>query len=435
MPTPRAALILMILSVPLALSAWAPAAAWLTLLGDAALVALWLWDGSRVRAARRQVEARRECLDIFSLGVPNLVRVRLRSRATLPLYVTLVDDPPQPWGFGAGRARGLLPAYGEWDHGYALTPDKRGNYAFGRVYARFTSALGLAFVQRRFDLAQEVRVYPNVAQLREYDLLARRDQLALLGLHRLREPVTAAEFDSLRDYVPDDELRRVEWKATARRGKLVVKQYEAERMQTLFLVLDCGRTMASQVEGVSKLDHAINACVLLSHVAAGMEDRIGLLAFADEELGYLPPGKGRHQAARVTDFLYPLHPRLVESDYRLILTGVATRQPRRALVMVFTDLIDPESSARLLRYLPLLARRHQVLCVALSDWELARELRQAPAEPQRMFEQVVALEIQEDRQRAIARLTGQRVAVLNATPADLSVATVNRYLAIKRGRG
>jgi uncharacterized protein (DUF58 family) len=103
--------------------------------------------------------------------------------------------------------------------------------------------------------------------------------------------------------------------------------------------------------------------------------------------------------------------------------------------MVFTDLIDPESSARLLRYLPLLARRHQVLCVALSDWELARELRQAPAEPQRMFEQVVALEIQEDRQRAIARLTGQRVAVLNATPADLSVATVNRYLAIKRGRG
>ncbi len=434
MPTGRAILLILLLSFPLALSHWVPALVWVTVLGDALVALFWAYDWERLRAVQG-VQATRDCQDTFSLGVANPVRLRLRSRVALGLHLTVVDDCPQAFGFGAGEAEGQLLPHGEWVHEYHLTPDRRGDYDLGKLHVRFRTGLGLASVQRAYDLQHSVRVYPNVAQLRQYELLARRDRLALLGLHRLRLPAAATEFDSLRDYLPDDEMRRVEWNATARRGKLVVKEYDVERMQTVLIAVDCGRTMASRLEGLSKLDHAINASVLLTHVAGSNEDRVGMMAFADEVLAYLPPGKGKHQAPRVTDFLYPLHPRTVESDYQTAFVTIAAKRLHRAVLIVFTDLVDPDSSSRLLRHLPPLARRHQVLCVALSDYELDQELRRPPEDAEQMFRQVMAKSVQEDRNRAIAGLTGRGVVVLNASPGDLSVATVNAYLAIKARGG
>jgi uncharacterized protein (DUF58 family) len=159
---------------------------------------------------------------------------------------------------------------------------------------------------------------------------------------------------------------------------------------------------------------------------------VGLLAFADEVMGYLPPGKGKLQASRLTEFLYPLQARTAESDYRAAFTYLSQQCRRRSLILVFTDLIDPDSSASLITHLSLLSPRHLVLCVALSDYELDELLRKPPQEPRDLYERAVASSLQQDRAQALAALALRGILTLNAAPSDLSVAVVNRYLALKR---
>ena len=240
------------------------------------------------------------------------------------------------------------------------------------------------------------------------------------------------EFESLRDYQPDDELRWVDWKASARRGNLVARDYDIERSQQIMLVLDMGRPMASLLDYMTKLDHAINASVMLTYVSAQSNDRVGLMAFADEVVSYMPPGKGSGQLPLVLDQLYPLQPRQLESDYRGAFAYLANRLRKRALIVIFTDLIDPDSSRRLMDNLSLLHPRHLVLCVALSDYELKQILSGAPADLTGLYQQAMATAVLEDRQLALAHLHQRGILTLDAAPSDLSVAVVNRYLAIKR---
>jgi len=421
-----------------------PGLIWLTVLGNVTLAALLVLDYLWLRQAE-PLTAHRFREEVFSLGVSNRVDLVVRNRGTIPLWVELADEPPAdfrvdpPVGSQARNgvecrrtaARRLEPG-GEWETGYYAIPPQRGDYRFGRLNVRCRTRLGLLVRQQRFEPEPAVRVYPNVLDLRKYELLGRRDQLAQMGLRQLRLRGTALEFESLREYVPGDELRRVDWKATARKGVMMVKEYELERSQQVMLALDLGRTMASRLGDLTKIDHAINACVLLSHVASYSDDRVGLLAFADEVVGYLPPGKGKHQTARLTEFLYPLHARTVEADYRTAFSYLGRQCRRRSLILVFTDLIDPDSSASLIAHLSPLAPRHLVLCVALSDYELDDLLGHPPQEPRDLYEQTVASSLQQDRAKALAALSSRGIRTLNAAPTDLSVAVVNRYLALKR---
>lgn len=436
-PSPRAAGLFFVATFGLLGEPLVPGLIWLTVLGNVTLAALLVLDYLWLRQAE-PVTAHRFHEEVFSLGVSNRVDLVVRNRGTIPLWVEVADEPPTafradpPGGTGVRPAGRRLEPGEEWETAYYLIPPQRGDYRFGRLNVRCRTRLGLLVRQQRFEPEPAVRVYPNVLDLRKYELLGRRDQLAQMGLRQLRLRGTALEFESLREYVAGDELRRVDWKATARRGVMMVKEYELERSQRVMLALDLGRTMASRLGDLTKIDYAINACVLLAHVASYSDDRVGLLAFADEVVGYLPPGKGQHQTTRLTEFLYPLHAQTVEADYRAAFSYLGQQCRRRSLILVFTDLIDPDSSASLIAHLSPLAPRHLVLCVALSDYELDDLLAQPPREPRDLYEQAVASFLQQDRAQALAALSSRGILTLNATPADLSVAVVNRYLALKR---
>jgi len=399
---------------------------------DVLTLALATVDYRLLRQARH-CHATRSHDDVFSLGVRNRVQVSVRNRADIPFHVELGDEYPPEFSSTAERFRFRLEPEAVHRIAYYLTPDKRGNYTFGRLVVRLLTNLGLLCRQRFFSSdSPAVAVYPNLQDVRKYDLLGRRNRLEQMGLRRLRIRGRSLEFDSLRDYVVGDELRHIHWKASAKRGKLVTKEFDIERSQHVMIALDLGRTMASRLDNLTKLDHAINACLLLTHVASFSDDHVGVMGFADEIVGYLPPTKGRRQTGRVAEFLYPLESRLTESDYRRAFLYLGQLCRRRTLIIVLTDLLDPDSSAQLIRNLPPLTRRHLVLCVAFSDYELDQLLAVPPRKPRDLFEQAVAVNLRHDRSLALAALRSRGVLTLDAAPSDLSIAVVNRYLALKQ---
>ncbi|HLV79946.1 MAG TPA: DUF58 domain-containing protein, partial [Chthonomonadaceae bacterium] len=275
------------------------------------------------------------------------------------------------------------------------------------------------------------KVYPSLVETAKFTLMARRGRLQQAGIRQARLQGAGREFESLRDYLPDDELRRIDWKATARRGRLVSRQYEVERSQNVLLVLDVGRTMLAEIDGVQKIDYAINAALLLAYVATLAEDRVGLLVFADTVQTYLPPKRGRTQVYAILEALYNARASLAEPDYRAALAYLQARWRRRTLVVCFTDLWDPDSSRQTISELAALQPRHLVAAVTLLDTKVQRAADQDVTLPETAYQKAVATQVLEDRQKAVAALTQRGILVVDSPADKLSAELVNRYLEVK----
>jgi uncharacterized protein (DUF58 family) len=407
--------------------------AWASLGADLLLGSL-VWRDLRALGQIRSLHLERRREPVFSLGAANPVEIRVHNGGSQELWLEVEDEPPPSFAVDRSTFVVRLPADSQASLVYRATPPRRGEYRFGALNVRLRTRLGMLALQRRLagEAEPEVRVYPDLQEVRKAFLLGLQDRLHEMGLRTVRRPEVGREFESLREYRPGDEVRSVDWKATARRGRLTVRNYDVEHSQRVLLVLDLGRTMARRLGDLTKADLALRACVLMASAVARTDDRLGILAFAHRVLGFLPPARGRTQLGRLLDFLYPLEAVYEESDYRRAFTEVAGRLRRRALVIVFTDLVDPESSSQLILHLSHLARHHAVLCVALSDYELEACLDQEPATEEDLYREAVARSLLEDRDQAAARLTAAGVRVLRASPRHLSIQVVNRYMDWKR---
>lgn len=397
---------------------------------DAVLILCCVADWLLLRAGDT-LAANRQVAPTFSLAVPNLVRVSVSNPTGRVVEVALRDDPPPGFHVDHDRFRCTLSPRETWSGTYHVTPTQRGDHTFGDLHLRIRTRLGLLIRQRSVTAHETVRVYPDLRKVQQYEMLARQRRASMMGIRRLRQLGSGLEFEQLRDYQPDDEVRHIDWKASARCGALMVRQFAPERSQRVVLVLDLGHTMATRLGDLSKVDHALNACVLLAHVAIVSEDRVGLYTFADGPGRFMPPKRGRRQMLNLVEALYPVHGQAVAADYGRAFAALADRLGQRSLVILFTDLVDPDSSRVLIEAIGLLARRHLVLCVAFGDYELQELIRQWPDRDEDLYRQAVAASMVEDRQRALAALARRGVLTLDATPTNLSVAVVNRYLQIK----
>ncbi len=411
---------------------WRPAfglaGIWLVLAGGL-LVADWaLTPGPDAWQVRRRHEPR------LSLAVWNPIQVEVRLlRGLRGVSIWLRDTPPP--AFRVAEEERVLAARARPGQsltlGYRVYPPRRGDYAFGDLYLRWESVLGLLRRQARFPGAETVKVYPNLADVRKYDLLLRRHREREMGLRPVRRRGAGAEFERLREYQPDDEYRRIHWKATARRRRPVTMEFQAERSQTVVALLDVGRLMRSPVGDVAKMDYAINAVLLLAYVALGKGDRVGLLTFADQVLHWMPPREGRLQFRRMLDVLYAVQGQPVEPDYVQPMAYLAAHQRRRALVLVFTDLTVSLSSRNLVRQMVLLRRRHLPLLVSLRDPTVEALARQPVTEPAQLYQRMVAERLLEERALTLQRLRSQGVLTLDVAADQLSVAVIDEYLALK----
>jgi uncharacterized protein (DUF58 family) len=389
-----------------------------------------LYTRQRVQlAVERQVEAK------LSLGADNRVQIRVASRSRLAGRLLVKDDPPPEFTTPRRVVTADLAGYATRTLSYFTRPTARGRYRFGNVHVRGRSLLGLTWWQRRFVLPQEVAVYPDLLEVERYDHLARADRLAQVGIRLTHTRGQGQEFESLREYTPDDEFRHIDWKATARRRRPITRQYELERSQTLLLMVDAGRMMSALIGDMAKLDYAVNAALMMAYVATAKDDAVGLITFADTVKAFVPPRKGRQQVGRLAEALYDLQPALVEPDYAAAFGLLYGQARKRALVVCYTDLVDVDASRRLLAHLSVLAPRHLPLLVTLRDSNLVAAARQMPTESFDVYRRALASQVETDRDTALSVLRRRGVMVLDALPEKLTVASVNEYLALKaRGR-
>ena len=311
-----------------------------------------------------------------------------------------------------------------------MVPHHRGEHRFGDLHLRLEGPLGLALRQHRVPLAQAVRVYPDVTALMrdERALLAART----LGARRLpRRAQGGREFDRLREYVAGDDVRHLDWKATARRGQPVTREYRPEQNQDVILMLDCGRHMRPKVDAQTKLDHAVSAALTLAGVALSRGDRVGLVAFGHSVDAWLPPRKGRDQLLRIVDALYPVEASLAEADYHAAYDALGRRALRRALIVTFTDLLDEDASRVLLARTERLRPRHLPLVVTVADGGLAKVAHGRPDDREGALRHVAAARVLRDREATVRRLALGGALVVDVPAEDLTAATVSRYLEVK----
>ncbi|MBI5958570.1 MAG: DUF58 domain-containing protein [Chloroflexi bacterium] len=424
----------------LLISTWVPPLLMVALLYGVGLLALLALDQQRAETmAQFRVERIHDSK--LSLGAVNSVIVRVQSRTARSVMLTVRDEPPYQFA-GADQATlvGALLPYESLDLSYTLRPLRRGDYSFGNLNLRWTSPLGFFIRQATIPAAAPVKVYPNLHEIRKYDLLARRDQLAEVGLRNVRQRGEGTMFESLREYTTDDPYRSINWKATARLARPISTEYEPERNTRLIVAVDVGRTMRSPIrvdepDGASwqmaKVDFVVNSVLLFSYVATLKGDQVGLLVFADQVQFFLPPRAGRGHFQKLLETMYALESQPVEADYGRAFSYLSSQNKKRSLTVMFTDLSGLRASEALQQYMPRLAPRHVPLLVTIRDPVLDQEAQQRPQDSERVYRRAVAEQLVAERRLLLENLQRLGVLTLDVSAEKLSMALVNRYLELK----
>jgi uncharacterized protein (DUF58 family) len=396
-------------------------------LGLAWVLAVDAFLGWRERGLRvtREKPAR------LSVGIDNEVTLHVENRGHRRHDLVLRDETPAGFHVEPPMLQATVPARGWVRLGYRLLPTARGNIQFGNIHIRLRCPLGLAWIDKTLDAEESALVYPNLLEVRRYEALVRTTLVRTGGYHIKRLPGASKEFSHFRDYTVDDDYRHVNWKATARRARPITSVFESERSQDIIFCLDAGRMMAARVGRLSKLDHAINAILMLTHVSHRFQDNLGLLIFSHKVHEYLPPAKGRAQHARFLQVLNKIQPELCYVNYREAFQYVVARHPKRALTMVFTDLLDSVVSAEYRDAIGLLKRFHLPLTLAVADVPLQELGASTPRDVSQLYDVAVARDLLSGREELLDGLVRQGVMVVDTVPQRLTIDAVNRYLALK----
>lgn len=422
---------LLLLAAPLLAGAgFAPILRWVALSYIVAVGALLLFDW-RLAETTSRFELERQHDARLSLGADNAIELILNNRGQRPLKFWVRDEPPERFKTEVGILKGEVAGHHEWRETYHVQPIRRGDYEFGDLNIRWQGPLALILRQRRFETADTVKVYPNLLNVRRYDLLLRRNRLQEIGLRHTRMFGEGTEFERLREYLPDDQYSRIDWKATARRHRPVTVEYQTERSQNVVAVVDTGRMMQSPVNAIAKLDYVINAVLLLAYVATGKGDKIGLMTFADDVGQFVAPRQGRGQFYRMLEMLYAVEPQPVEPDYRKALSYLALKQRKRSLVVIFTDLSGGVSMQMLVSHVSVLARRSLPLVVTISDPDIQAASTQTPEDSLSVYQRAAATRMLDERRVVLDTLKRQGVLTLDVAANQLSIAVINRYLELK----
>lgn len=397
------------------------------------LIALLDW---RSMEDPRQWQVVRTIPPRLSLGEDQVIGIGLRLPIDRPLRLVIRDEYPDRLELLDARDMILVtePDGQGWQRAetrYRLHTSIRGDFWFGDILIRWSSPRGLVVRQSRFPAAAHCKVYPNIEQAQRHGLSGRAARQLEPGLHRSRLTGQGREFESLRDYVMGDELRQVSWTATARRGRLMTRQYQIERNQSVIIMIDTGRLMTSRIGRLTKLDHAIDAALSIACVAAGSGDNVGLIAFEREVVRFLPPRKGESQIRAILESLYNIEPRMIEPSYVRAFQYLTRNCRKRSLVVVLTDLVDRDASADLLACASTLLPRHLPLIVTIADNDLQSIVSSIPDTIDEVYRQSVAEELLQQREEALARIVDYGGLALDLPAGTLSARLVSKYLDVK----
>lgn len=380
---------------------------------------------------RSQFTVERALPPVVTLDATAELTWRVRSRLGRSFRIAVADELAPSLRASTRRFSGRVPAHGVLTATATLHPSRRGRFTPTELAWRTEGPLGLAARQGRTPLAASLRVYPRFRSREEAELRIDRARILEVGLRSAKGRGGGTDFDQLREYTVDDEFRRIDWSATARAGRPIVRTFRAERNQHVVVLFDNGRVMAGRVAGVPRTEFAMDAALLITTVSTRLGDRCGLLAFDRGVRAVVPPTNGRGQVGRVTDALYDLEPALVESDYATAFRETLGRFRRRSLIVLLTDLVEQAVGESLLPSLPVLMRSHLLLVGAVQDPEV-RAWADAPVtDEESAYRQAAAARTLQARARAAARLRAAGATVVDVPPERLAAELGDAYLDMK----
>jgi uncharacterized protein (DUF58 family) len=367
------------------------------------------------------------------LGVAARIRLEVTNASRRRVEISLAEDLPGGLEADPSECKATFDPGASGVLGYRLTARQRGRHELAGMDVRVLPAMGLFYKQFRLSDGGAVHVYPNLVDLKRYDLLLRRG-LTQQGLARLRRIGEGSEFESLMLYAEGDDMSRVDWKATAKRSQLVVRNYQPERQQSILVAIDTGRATAGEFAGISRLDYLVNAALMLAYVAMRQGDWFSLVAFSDRIESYLPPVRLASSIDHVAEALYKLQPRLAQSDYAAACRFLGLKTRKRSLICLMTDIIDRHASGEILSYMARFAKRHLALAVTLSNPEIKALAGQRLAAAPDPYSKAVAIDVLNARREAVVAMRKSGVDVLDVNPRALTPHLINRYLMIKATR-
>jgi uncharacterized protein (DUF58 family) len=393
--------------------------------------ALLLYEGPGVPPAGLDVT--REAPPAFSVGRVLPVWYRWSTTGRRRLRLRVRETLPEPLGGIQPGAREVEVQPGEPTvERVDVRPVRRGKGDGGALTVRVRGPLGLVWRQLTFERPWAATVFPNLSGTELRALPSQLSRRREAGLRAMRRPGEGRLFEGLREWVPGDDTRLIDWKATARRGKPIARQYEDERRQQVLIVIDAGRLLTAEIDGTPRLEAVIDAALHLAHAAVEHDDNIGIMVFDDAVRRFVAPARGRRALRAVLDVLAAIEGRLVEPDYPAAFRYLALRNRRRALTVLFTDVVDRTASEALVAHTATLRPRHLPLAVTLRDPALERIATSRPGSPAEAYQRAAAEELLAARGEALGVIRAQGVLVLDVLPAGASAAVVERYHGLKR---
>lgn len=396
-----------------------------------ALVILAIFDLA-IGPRRSDIHIERVNPDPFALRARGALEYTIANRSNVAIDGSIIEAPCSKLEYDEDEIAFSLPPLSEARLTRPVTPIARGSTQLQTVYLKLRNAIGI-FERRSSIIAPAlVRVYPDLSAVERYGALHVRNRIVEAGLRRMRLRGTGTELENLREWTPGDQFRSIEWKATARRGRLMVAEYEVERSQNVMILLDAGRLMTAYVEGQRKFDFAITAALSLASIAALAKDKIGVVTFAGKILRAFAPRSSTRSLAAIAEKIHDVEPFFEESDYGLAFAYVRTHVQKRSLIVFFTDMVDPVAQAAVLSEIGSLSKRHLVICVFMNDRAIDRAVDAEPHSAADVYATSVALELRDERRTAAAMLVRLGVQVIDVPAAELTTALIDRYLLVKQ---
>lgn len=382
-------------------------------------------------ANSKGVYARRFTPDRLSNGDENNIRIDVENNYPFPIQLQLIDEVPAQFQKRDTVFELSMPVNGQKAIQYSLRPIKRGEYEFGVVNVYVSTLASLIKRRYKFGKAISIPVYPSFLQMRKYQLMAISNRLSEIGVKRIRRIGHSMEFEQIKEYVQGDDVRTINWKATARKSQLMVNNFTDEKSQQVYCVIDKGRVMKMPFEGLSLLDYAINASLVLLNVALNKQDKAGLITFSEKLSSFLKADKKALQMNSILEVLYNQRTRYLESDYEKLYALLKTKVTQRSLVILFTNFESMSSLQRQLNYLRKIAANHLLLVVFFENTELKTLLEMPAHDTESVYIKTVAEKFAFEKKLIVKELQSYGILSILTAPQNVTVNTVNKYLELK----
>jgi uncharacterized protein (DUF58 family) len=382
-------------------------------------------------ATNQRFTASRNTPEKFSNGDENVVLVKMESGYSFPVAIKVIDEIPVQFQLRDFEVRRKVPAGASDAFEYNLRPVERGEYFFGRLNIYVSSPLHL--VSRRFIFGDGhmVPTYPSYVQLRKYDLMAFSNRLFQYGLKKIRRIGHTMEFEQIKDYVSGDDIRTINWKATAKKNQLMVNQFQDERSQNVYMAIDKGRVMKMPFEGLSLLDYAINSTLVLSNIILKKGDKAGMFTFSKKTGNRVAAERRTAQMQKVLESLYNITTDFFESDFGRLYADIKKNINQRSLIILYTNFETLEGLHRQLPYLKGIAKSHLLVVVFFENTELEGLLQKRAANIQEIYDKVIAEKFAFDKRLIVNELKKHGIHSVLTTPENLTIESINKYLEVK----